>query len=224
MLLTYFKDCYDVRTQALCAEELMKLFYAKGACSLASRIILNEIGIAPDFEAVDLQTKQTETGQNFLDMNPKGCVPTLRLENGEFLTENSVIMQYLADHYQASNLLPQVGDWQRYRVLEWLNYVSTELHKGFAPLFNREIALDVKQNIFIPKLMDKFKYVDQHLHGRPYLLGKHFTLPDAYLFVVLRWAVGKKLPVTDLQNLMTYMTQLRLRKSIAEALAQEGIE
>ncbi len=201
----------------------MKLFYAKGACSLASRIILNEIGIAPDFEAVDLQTKQTERGQNFLSVNPKGCVPTLRLENGEILTENAVIMQYLADHYEASNLLPPVGDWQRYRVLEWLNYVSTELHKGFAPIFNPDISQELKETIFIPKVMEKFQYIDRDLKGRAYLVGKHFTLPDAYLFTVLRWAIGKKLPVQPLQSLMDYAAQLRLRKSVSDAMIQEGL-
>lgn len=202
----------------------MKLFYAKGACSLAPRIILNEIGVAPDFEAVDLQTKQTASGQNFLSINPKGCVPTLRLENGEILTESAVIMQYLSDHYEANNLLPPVGDWQRYRVLEWLNYVSTELHKGFAPLFNRDLSPELKQTIFIPKIMEKFQYVDQCLQDRSYLLGKHFTLPDAYLFTILRWAIGKKLPVQSLHALMQYREQLRSRKSVSDALTQEGLE
>lgn len=202
----------------------MKLFYAKGACSLAARIILNEISIAPDYEAVDLQTKQTESGQNFLAINPKGCVPTLCLENGRILTENAVIMQYLADHYEAENLLPHVGDWQRYRVLEWLNYVSTELHKGFSPMFNRDISPELKETIFIPKIMEKLQYVDNCLRDQKYLLGKHFTLPDAYLFVVLRWVIGKKLPVDPLKNLLHYVTQLRLRKSVAEALKQEGLD
>ena len=190
---------------------------------MASRIILNEIGIAPDFEAVDLQTKQTESGQDFLSINSKGSVPTLRLENGEILTENAVIMQYLADHYEASNLLPPVGDWQRYRVLEWLNYVSTELHKGFTPIFNPDISQELKETIFIPKVMEKFQYIDRGLKGRAYLVGRHFTLPDAYLFTVLRWAIGKKLPVQPLQSLMDYTAQLRLRKSVSDALIQEGL-
>ena len=202
----------------------MKLFYAKGACSLAARIILNEISIAPDYEAVDLQTKQTESGQNFLTINPKGCVPTLCLENGTILTENAVIMQYLADHYEAENLLPPVGDWQRYRVLEWLNYVSTELHKGFSPMFNRDISSELKDTIFIPKIIEKLQYVDHCLRDQTYLLGKHFTLPDAYLFVVLRWVIGKKLPVDPLKNLLKYAAQLRLRKSVTEALKQEGLD
>ena len=190
---------------------------------MASRIILNEIGIAPDFEAVDLQTKKTETGTDFLVINPKGCVPTLRLENGAILTENAVILQYLADHYQASNLLPAVGDWQRYRVLEWLNFVSTELHKGFSPIFNRDINQELKQTLFIPKIVEKFCYVDRCLQGQAYLLGKHFTLPDAYLFTVLRWAIGKKLPIQSFTSLMHYAEQLSLRKSIADALIQEGL-
>lgn len=201
----------------------MKLFYAAGACSLASRIILNEMGIAADYEAVDLKTKQTASGQNFFTINPKGYVPTLCLENGEILTENSVIMQYLADHYQASNLLPPIGDWQRYRVLEWLNYVSTELHKGFSPIFNRDISFELKEKFFIPKLIEKLRFVDQRLQNHDYLMGTHFTLPDAYLFVVMRWVIGKKLPTESMPHLLQYVARLRLRKSIADALHQEGL-
>lgn len=202
----------------------MKLFYARGACSLAVRIILNEIGVPVDYEAVDLKTKQTGSGQDFFTLNPKGYVPTLCLENGEILTENAVILQYLADHYQASNLLSPVGDWQRYRILEWVHYIATELHKGFSPLFHGGIPEDVKQQIFIPKIMKSLTYVDHCLKDNTYLMGKHFTLPDAYLFVVLRWAIGLDLPLQPLQHLLHYQAQLRTRKSIADALKQEGIE
>ena len=201
----------------------MKLFYAKGACSLATRIVLNEIGVALDFEAVDLQTKQSESGQNFLNINPKGYVPTLCLENGNILTENVVIMEYLADHYEAINLLPPVGEWQRYRVLEWLNYISTELHKGFSPIFNPKIPQELKETLFIPKVLEKLQYIDSCLADNTYLMGKHFTLPDAYLFTVLRWVAMKKLPIESLSSLLNYSKQLRLRKSVAEALLQEGI-
>ncbi|MCX7090040.1 MAG: glutathione transferase GstA [Legionellales bacterium] len=201
----------------------MKLFYARGACSLAARIILNEIGVAIDYDAVDLKTKQTASGQDFLTINAKGYVPTLCLENGEILTENAVILQYLADHYQASNLLPALGDWQRYRVLEWVHFVATELHKGCSPLFHSGIPDDLKQQIFIPKLMKALTYVDQNLQERSYLMGTHFTLPDAYLFVILRWAAACDLPLQSLQHVLRYQMQLRTRKSIADALKQEGL-
>lgn len=201
----------------------MKLFYARGACSLATRIILNEIGVPIDYEAVDLKTKQTASGQDYMTINPKGCVPSLCLENGELLTENAVIMQYLADHYQASNLLPEIGDWQRYRVLEWLHFIATELHKGCGPFFQSVIPEDLKQTLFTPKLIKSLTYVNRCLQDRQYLMGTHFTLPDAYLFVVMRWIISFKLPTHDLEHLLQYQTQLRSRKSIADALQQEGL-
>lgn len=202
----------------------MKLYYSKGACSLAVRIILNEMGIAADYDAVDMKTKQTVGGDNFFALNPKGAVPTLRLENGDILTENAVIMQYLADHYQASNLLPPVGQWQRYRVLEWMNYVSTELHKGFSPLFHPKVSTETKAEIFIPNLMYKLQYVADRLQDQTYLMGTHFTLPDAYLFVILRWAASMNVPIDSLPRLTHYQAQLRLRKSIMDALQQEGLK
>ncbi|PJD92405.1 MAG: glutathione transferase GstA [Legionella sp.] len=201
----------------------MKLFYSKGACSLAIRILLNEMGIPAEYEAVNLQTKKTEDGSDFLRINPKGAVPTLRLENKDVLTENAVIMQYLADHYQATNLLPPAGDWQRYRVLEWLNFITTELHKGFSPFFNPVIPQEVKEHVFTPAIMRKFQYVEQSLQDKTYLMGKHFTLPDAYLFVILRWARAK-LDMSSFPNLATYHAQLQSRKSITEALKQEGLD
>ncbi|MCR9191448.1 MAG: glutathione transferase GstA [Gammaproteobacteria bacterium] len=201
----------------------MKLYYSKGACSLTIRILLHEMGIPSDYEAVDLQHKKTADGEDFLSINPKGAVPTLRLENGKILTENGAIMQYLADHYQAENLLPRVGDWQRYRVLEWMNFITTELHKGFGPLFNPQISQALRDEVFIPILMRKFHYVDQCLTEHTYLLGNHFMLADAYLFVMLRWAIGQKFDMTPCTRLMAYYTHLKSRKSIADALAKEGI-
>ena len=128
----------------------MKLFYARGACSLATRILLNEMGIPVDYEAVNLKTKKTETDSDYLALNPKGVVPALQLENGVVLTENAVIMQYLADHYQATNLLPALDDFNRYRVLEWVNFITTDLHKGFSPLFNPQVPEPLKLQVFIP--------------------------------------------------------------------------
>lgn len=201
----------------------MRLFYSRGACSLAIRILLNEMGIPADYTAVNLQTKQTEDGRDYLTINPKGVVPALQLENEALLTENTVIMQYLADHYQATNLLPSHGDFKRYRVLEWVNFITTDLHKGFSPLFNKKLSQDIKDHYFIPPLLAKLAYVDQHLQGHSYLCGKHFMLPDAYLFVILRWAEGMKLNIHGLTHLQTYLQQLRTRKSIMDALQQEGL-
>lgn len=200
----------------------MKLFYSKGACSLIIRIILNEIGVPFESESVNLKTKKTEHDLDYVSINPKGSVPALLLENGMVLTENAVIMQYLADHYQAVNLLPLIDDFQRYRVLEWMNYLTTDIHKGFGPLFNPNIPQDIKDQIFKPLLVTKFKYIDKQLQ-HPYLLGKHVTLPDAYLYVMLRWATSMALDIESCQHLHAYKEQLQIRKSIVDALQQEGL-
>lgn len=199
----------------------MKLYYAPGACSLVTRIIINEMGIESDFESVNLMTKSTETGQNFLNINPKGAVPVLQLNNGDILTENAVILQYLADTSNATQLLPAISDFERYRVLEWINYIATELHKGIGILFNPGITEALKNEFFIPLIKSKFKYVNQHLQNHIYLLGEHFTLPDAYLFVMLRWSVYFKFDLKEWSNLNRYFTALHDRASIQKSLQQE---
>ena len=199
----------------------MKLYYAPGACSLVARIIMNEIGIESAFESVNLMTKTTETGQNFFNINPKGAVPVLQLNNGDILTENAVILQYLADKSNATQLLPPTSNFERYRVLEWVNYIATELHKGIGILFNPGITQELKNDIFIPLIKSKFKYVNQHLQDHVYLLGEHFTLPDAYLFVMLRWSVYFKFDLKEWNNLNRYFTNLQDRPSIQKSLKQE---
>jgi glutathione S-transferase len=201
----------------------MKLEYTKGACSLATRIIINELGLPCEFEAVDLANKQTQNGKNFYTINPKGAVPTLVLSNGDVLTENAVIMQYLADTSHAVQLLPPFGDFMRYRVLEWLNYVATELHKGFSPLFNPNLPQEVKDQIIIPMLKMKMTFLDKHLEHNQYLLGNSFTLPDAYLFVMLCWATHFKLNNGEWKHLSRYFTELQKRKSIQQSLKEEGL-
>jgi len=201
----------------------MKLYYSKGACSLAVRIALHEIGISSEFEAVNLRTKQTETGEDFLKINPKGAVPTLLLDNQEVLTENAVIQQYLADHYQATKLLPPVGDLKRYRALEWLNFVTTELHKGCAPLFNPQLPAELKDSIFKPALKNKLNFVDQQLGHQKYLLGENFTLADGYLYVILFWLPNFKFELSEWGNLSRYFNELTARKAIQQALREEGL-
>lgn len=199
----------------------MKLYYSKGACSLVVRIIINEIGLPCDYESVDLKTKKTETGKDFFNINAKGSVPVLQLDNGKILTENAVILQYIADTARASSLLPNIGEWDRYCVLEWLNYITTELHKGFGSLFNNAIAQDVKEQIFIPLIKAKLTFVNNHLEHHAYLVGNHFTLPDAYLFVILRWAIYFKLNLNDWPNLASYSTELSKRPAIQQSLKEE---
>ena len=201
----------------------MKLYYTKGACSLAARIIINELALTCEYEAVDLKTKRTEKNQDFLQINPKGAVPTLETKNGEILTENAVIQQYLAEEANATQLLPMMGDFKRYRVLEWLNYVATELHKGFGPLFNPSVDKKTKDEIFIPLLQAKFNYIDQQLQSKPFLLDT-FTLPDAYLFVMIFWSLHFKFPLSSSwPHLSRYFTQLQTRQSIQHALNEEGL-
>jgi glutathione S-transferase len=200
----------------------MKLYYSKGACSLAVRIILNELAIPCDYEAVDLKTKKTETGLDYFTINFKGAVPVLVLDNQEVLTENSIIQQYLADQYKATQLLPPVGDFKRYRVLEWLNFVSSDLHKGFGPLFNANVSEAMKEEIFKPILKNKFNFVEKRLANNKFLLGDHFTLPDGYLFVVLRWAQHFKI-LSTFPHLSRYFSDLQKRPSVQKSLKEEGL-
>lgn len=200
----------------------MKLYYSRGACSLAVRIIINELKLPCKYEAVDLKTKQTENGTDFLTINPKGAVPTLETKDGNILTENTVILQYLADTNHATDLLPAVGDFARYRVLEWLNYITTELHKSFTPLFNHALSADIKKTIFIPIIKTKLNFVNKQL-TKHYLLGDKFTLPDAYLVVMLNWAMYFKFDLQEWPNLARFHTELKQRSSVQAALEQEQL-
>lgn len=201
----------------------MKLYYSKGACSLAVRITINEIGLACDYEAVDLKTKKTETGDDFFKINPKGEVPTLQLDNGEILTENAVIHQYLADNAKATNLLPACGNFQRYRVLEALNFISTDIHKGFGPLYNPFIPEQLKEEVFKPRLKKYFSIENDQLSNRTFLTGEEFTVADAYLFVMLFWTSKLKIDISEYTHLLNYFEVLKNRKSIAQSLQEEKL-
>ncbi|CCD30168.1 Glutathione S-transferase [Candidatus Glomeribacter gigasporarum BEG34] len=201
----------------------MKLYYSKGACSLAVRILLHEIGVRCEFESVNLKTKQTETGQDFLTINPKGSVPALLLDNQEVLTENAVIQQYLADTYKATGLLPPAPDFRRYRILEWLNFIAADLHKGCGPLMKPALPEEIKENVLRPVLNQKLRYLSQHLGQMAYLCGDPFTLADAYLFVILSWFPALKEKWTDWPVLSKYFSALKARPAIQKALAEEGL-
>jgi len=201
----------------------MKLYYSRGACSLAVRIIINEIGLTSEYEAVDLKTKQTETGSDFLKINPKGVVPTFITDEGETLTEVSVILQYLADSAHAAQLMPPPPHFNHYRVLEWLNYVATELHKSIGPLFRTTFTEEMKQSIFVPMIKTKLKFVDNHLHRHKFLVDEHFTLPDAYLFVILRWAMMLKFDLAKWPYVYRYFAELLNRPSIQKSMQEEGL-
>ncbi|KIE05400.1 Glutathione S-transferase GST-6.0 [Candidatus Jidaibacter acanthamoeba] len=201
----------------------MKLFYSKGSCSLVVRILINEIGIDCEYEAVNLATKITESGCDFLSVNAKGSVPALLLDNGELLTENVVIQQYLADTYQAYNLLPSADNFLRYRALEWLNFITSDLHKSFAPLFNSQIPEDLKDKIFKPLLIKKLDFINKHLEKNAYLLGEEYMLPDGYLFVILTWLARVGLDISNWPLLADYKKKVLAREPVQRSLKEENL-
>ena len=200
----------------------MKLYYSPGACSLSPHIALLEAGLPYDLVKVDLRAKKLENGDDYLKVNPKGQVPALALDNGELVTEGPVIVQMIADKASAKNLAPARDSAERYKLLEWLNFVTGELHKNFSPLFNPTIPDEVK-NFFKDRIMGKFKYIDSQLAGHDYLMGKQFTVADGYLYTMLRWADGHKLDLSGLKNLMAYKDRVAARPKVQEALAKEGL-
>src|ERR1700693_2095790 len=188
----------------------MKLYYSPGACSLSPHIALLEAGLPYDLVKVDLKEKKTENGDDFTKINPKGQVPALMLDSGEVLTEGPVIVQAIADRAAAKNSAPANGTNERYRMQEWLNFTTSELHKNFSPLFNPAIPEEVK-NFFRDRIMGKFKDADSQLAGRDYLMGKQFTVADGYLFVMLAWADRMKMDLSAFKNLAAYKARVAAR-------------
>ena len=200
----------------------MKLYYSPGACSLSPHIALLEAGLPYDLVKVDLRAKKLENGDDFLKVNPKGQVPALALDSGELVTEGPVIVQMIADKAAAKNLAPARDSAERYKLMEWLNYITGELHKNFSPLFSPVLPDDTKA-FFKDRLMGKFKYIDGALAGHDYLLGKQFTVADAYLFTMLCWADRMKFDLSALPNLVAYKARVAARPKVQEALTKEGL-
>ncbi len=201
----------------------MKLYFSPGACSLSVRILLHEMNLNSEYIEVDLKTKKTSQGEDYFKINPKGGVPALLTDNNELLTENAAIQQYLTTLDNAQQLLPSSADFSRFRVLEWLSYVSSDVHKSFGPLFDVRVPDDVKSNIFIPNLKNKLNYIDSQLLNKSYLMGETFTLPDAYLFVVLRWLRKFKIDLKDWPNLDKSFALVKARQSVKQSLEEEGL-
>lgn len=201
----------------------MKLFYKPGACSLSPHIALREAGMDFTMEKVDLATKKTEHGADYLEINPKGQVPALQLEDGSLLTEGVAIVQFIADKVPDRQLLAPSGSMTRYHTLEWLNYIATELHKGFTPLFRPDTPDEFKP-IARAALEKKFQYIEDELTEKQWLLGLRFTVADAYLFTVLRWPYAVKLDMNRFTHIADYMERMKARPAVAAALAAEGIE
>ena len=199
----------------------MKLYYSPGACSLSPHIALLEAGLPYDLVKVDLKAKKLENGDDYLKVNPKGQVPALGLDNGELVTEGPVIVQMIADKALAKNLAPAAGSPERYRLQEWLNFITTELHKNFSPLFQPAIPDEVK-NFFKDRIKGKFKYADSKLAGQDYLMGKQFTVADGYLFVMLKWAERTGMDLSEFKNLMAYKDRVAARPNVQAALKMEG--
>src|SRR5215467_12019892 len=203
-------------------ENPMKLYYSPGACSLSPHIALLEAGLPHDLVKVDLRAKKLENGDDFWAVNPKGQVPALALETGELVTEGPIILQMIADKVSAKNLAPARDSAERYKLLEWLNYITTELHKNLGPMFSPALKDDAKA-FFKDRAMSKFKYIETQLAGRDYLMGKQFTVADGYLFTMLMWAERLKFDMSGLPNLTAYKTRVAARPKVQEALTKEGL-
>ena len=200
----------------------MKLYYSPGACSLSPHIVLCESGLS--FEAVktDLKTHKLTDGSDFYAVNSKGYVPLLELDSGERLSEGPAILQYIADQVAAKNLAPANGTMARYRLQEWLNFITAELHKGFGALFNPAMPEEAKA-LSRTKLTQRFKWVDEQLEGKEYLAGEGFSVADAYLFTVTNWCSHVGLDIGSLPNLKAYMARVAARPAVQQAMKAEGL-
>jgi glutathione S-transferase len=200
----------------------MKLYYSPGACSLAPHIALREAGLRFDLVKVDLAAKKTESGADFLAVNPKGQVPTLDLGDGEVLTEVAVILQYVADQAPGAKLMPAAGSRERYRLAEWLNYIATEVHKGFGPLWKPNTPAEYKA-IVKDNLARQFAYLDKALAGRDFIAGKSFSVADAYLFTILNWSRFHQIDLSKYANVKAFMDRIAAREQVRQALDAEGL-
>lgn len=199
----------------------MKLYYSPGACSQAPHILLHEIGLDHQAAEVDLKSKKLTDGSDYLGVNPKGSVPALELDSGEVLTENAVVLQYLGDRASWPEVLPPLGDFRRYRVLEMVNFITTELHKRFSMLFNRKSGEETKK-LVTDELGTKLDYVDQRLGAGPFLFGNELKLPDPYLFVITGWA-DKFMGLDRWPNLRAFRERMMKRPSVRNVLSFEGL-
>lgn len=200
----------------------MKLYYAPGACSLSPHIVLREAGAKFDLAKVDFATRKASDGADFNAVNPKGAVPALKLDNGEVLTEGAAIVQYIADKAGNTSLAPAAGTMERVRVQEWLNYIASELHKGFAPLFSPKLPEEYKPTLKA-NLAKQFAYLDKQLAGKGFLTGKAFTVADAYLFTIMNWRNFHDISMDEYRNLAAYLDRVAARPKVKEAMQEEGL-
>jgi glutathione S-transferase len=200
----------------------MKLYYSPGAGSLSPHIIACEAEFPIALVKVDLQSKQTETGEDFRQQNPNGYVPLLILDNGNRLTEGPAIVQYLADQAPDKKLIPPAGTFERYQLQQWLNFISTEIHKSFSPLFN-PVAPEAAKQLAIDILMTRLETVADQLSSQPFLLGENFSVADAYLFVTLNWGQYVNVDISRWPALVRYVDKISKRPAVQKAMKEEGL-
>lgn len=200
----------------------MKLYYSPGACSLSPHIVACEADLALELVKVNLQTKQTETGEDFRQINPSGYVPALILDNDKILTEGPAIVQYLADRLPEKKLAPEAGTFERYQLQQWLNYISTEIHKSFSPLFDASASQVVKDQAK-EKLIVRLGTIAVQLSKQPFLLGENFSVADAYLFVTLSWGPHVGLDIARWPELTRYVGKISARPAVQKAMKEEGL-
>ena len=200
----------------------MKLYYSPGACSLSPHIVARELGINVELTKVNTKDKTIEGGGDFWQVNPKGYVPALELDNGQRLTEGPAIVQYLADQKPDAGLAPKAGSFERYQLQEWLNFLTSEIHKQFSPLFKPNTPEEYKK-IAKENLAGRFKWLDQQLAGKDYLTGKQFTVADAYLFVLTNWTKPTQIDLSQWPNVQAFNKRVAARPKVKEAMQAEGL-
>lgn len=200
----------------------MKLYFSPGACSLSPHIALREAGLPFELARVDLRKHLLDDGTEFVKINPKGYVPVLQLDDGSLLTEGPAIVQYIADQAPAAKLAPEYGTRERYRLMEWLNFITSEIHKSFSPLFN-PAAIDQTKAFARAALERRFNYLSDVLSTRPYLLGDAFSVADGYLFTVLGWTKVTGIDLAQWPVLTAYVNRVAARPAVQEAMKAEGL-
>lgn len=200
----------------------MKLYYFRGACSMAPHIVLRELGLGFDMEAVELPGRKTKSGEDYLSVTGKGYVPALKLDDGTVLTEVAVILQYLSDQKPNSDLAPKAGTLAHYQLQEWLNFIASEIHKTLSPLFNPKITPECREGQ-IALLGIRLDYLVKALGSKPFLMGDTFTLADAYLFTILNWHRFLKVDLDRWPVLHDYQARIAARPSVKATLKAEGL-
>jgi glutathione S-transferase len=200
----------------------MKLYYSPGACSLSPHIVANEAELPLELVKVDLQGKHTETGEDFRQINPNGYVPVLILDNGNKLIEGPAIVQYLADLAPDKKLAPPAGSFERYQLQQWLNFISTEIHKSFSSLF-KPAAPEAAKQMATDNLSARLETVSEHLSAQTFLLGEQFSVADAYLFVTLRWSPYLNFDLSRWPRLIRYADKISERPAVQQAMQEEGL-